>query len=526
MRLVMTSFVVLLVLFAATPTHRLVSHAQFELNTAPPLPDESPTPEPSPTPTPDPEIVKAEKDKVLAEARKAKADAEKAAADAEAAATASKLAAQRARLGLKAEPASAPSPPSGNVTTSEGFKFIETQILAEASARVAASRVVEQLCGSINGSPAPNPTPTPIKALTAKPMKTLVINSGNDRSAVERYRAILAQIDFLKDEYVRLINQAKDARELPEKAEGPEFAPTLLIPAATELVSSAATLINLFRTDTEFKDQAVTVNTRMIVSLMTNDLLNTTNNQCKVDTIFHPAVYPIGVSANPGSGLLLSAYRGLLSKITEGDDEVRKDNEKVEELKATLKTLDEEIAKLKQKIAESEKAKKNGKEKDSGGKKQPAINVADLTEELAGKEADRLVISSKIKAITEAAAAIDTFKTSLADVRTLLTSVDDVTKLPLLTNLIRAERLSDILKKDDTYVLDLDVKASGTNRTRKNIFWNARIAHSAGVSIDATLFNNRDEQVFAILRPFYIEFSSSKQIRKHSGFQTLDQIKQ
>ncbi|HEY5883158.1 MAG TPA: hypothetical protein VIT88_00640 [Pyrinomonadaceae bacterium] len=518
MRLVITGLL-LLVLVAVTPTHQVLSH---EFDTASAMPDDSPTPEPSPTPTPDPEIVKAEKEKALADARKAKADAEKAAADAEAAATASKLAAQRAKLGLGAEPASAPSPPSGSISTSEGFKFIETQILAEASARAAAFQVVEQLCGSINGRPVPSPVPTPIRALTAKPLRTLVINSGTDRSSVEKYRAILAQLDFLKDEYARLIDQAKDARlNMPEAAEGPEFAPALLIPAATELVSSAAGLINLFRTDTEFKDQAVTVNTRMIVSLITNDLLNTSNAQCKVDAIFHPAVYPIGVGPNAGSGLLLTAYRGLLSKTTEGDEEVRKDNEKVEELKAKVKKLDEEIAELKKKIA-AEKAKKSGKKKN---KKEPTIDLAAVTEELAAKEADRFVIANKIKAVTEAAAAIQTFKTSLADVRTLLTSVDDATKLPVLTALIRAERLSDILKNEHTYVLDLDVKAAGTNRTRKNIIWNARIAHSAGVSIDASLYNNRDEQVFAILRPFYIEFSSSKQIRKHSGFQTLNQIK-
>jgi hypothetical protein len=524
MRLLITSLVILIVIVATTPTGEVMSHAQVELEMGSSRPQEQQSPEASPTPTPDPEVVKAEKEKVLADARKAKADAEKAAADAEAAATAAKLAAQRAKLGLGAEPASAPSPPTGNISTSEGFKFIETQILAEASARVAAFRVVEQICGSIYGRPAPNPAPTPIKALTAKPMKTLVINSGNDRSAVERYRAILAQLDFLRDEYGRLINQAKGARDLPEKAEGPESA-ALLIPAATELISSAATLINLFRTDTDFKDQAVTVNTRMIVSLMTNDLLNTSNNQCKVDAIFHPAVYPMGVSPNSGTGLLLTTYRGLLSKITEGDEEVRKDNEKVEELKAKVKALDEEIAKLKENIT-AEKTKKNGKKKGGAAQREPAIDLAAVTEELATKEADKFVIASKIKAVTEAAAAIETFKNSLADVRTLLTAVDDVTKLPVLTSLVRAERLSDILNNENTYVLDLDVKASGTNRTRKNIIWNARIAHSAGVSIDASLFNNRDEQVFAILRPFYIEFSSSKQIRKHSGFQTLDQIKQ
>jgi hypothetical protein len=92
----------------------------------------------------------------------------------------------------------------------------------------------------------------------------------------------------------------------------------------------------------------------------------------------------------------------------------------------------------------------------------------------------------------------------------------------VIASLLRAERLRAILAADDTYVLDLSVRASGTNRIRKNMFFNARVAHSGGVSIGANLFNNKDQMVFARLEEFYFEFMNSKEIRERTGFQQLD----
>jgi hypothetical protein len=496
-------------------------------------PQESPTPTPTPTPTPDPAIEKANKEKTIAEAEKAAAEARKAASEAETAAIAAKLAAQRAKLGLgPTDAAATATPPAGNITPTQGGKFIETQILADASARQATHQLVEQLCGALPGFPTPSPTPTPIKALVKKPLKTLVINNGADRSSVEKFRSILAQVQFLDEEYKRLIKQAESLRlNLREKAEGPEFAAPLLIPAATEIVKGAATLINLFRTDTEFQDQTVVVNSRTIVTLLTNKLLSASTGQCQVEAIFHPAIYPLSLSANGKDGSLIKAYRELLKDITDGDAEIVLDNQKISALTKRLAELNKEIADLNEKIEAHKKGEKEATKKTQGHKKKkakeepPPVDVAQLKNDLEAKEAEKELIEEKITKVKQAVAEIEAFKASLSDIFKLLTAVDDATKLPLLANLIRAERLSDILANPNTYALDLDVKASGTNRIRRNLFWNARIAHSAGVSIDANLYNNEDKQVFGTIEPFYVEFTGSKQIRQQSGFRKLNEIR-
>lgn len=496
-------------------------------------PEESPTPTPVPTPTPDPIIVKATQDKAIADAEKAASDAKKAAADAETAAIAARLAAERAKLGLgPTDAAATATPAAGNITPSTGAKFIETQVLADASARQATHQLVEQLCGPIAGFPTPSPTPAPVKALGLKPLKTLVINNGADRSSVEKFRSILAQVQFLDEEYQRLIKQAKNYREnLREKPEGPELAALpLLIPAATEMVKGAATLINLFRTDTEFQDQTVTVNSRTIVTLLTNKLLSASTGQCQVEAIFHPAIYPLSLSANAKDGSLIKAYRALLKDITDGDAEIVLDNQKISALTKRLAELKKEIADLNEKIKAHEKGEKEAAKKPSGSKKkkkekEPPVDVAKLKSEVEEKESEKELIEEKLTKVKQAVAEIEAFKASLSDIFKLLTAVDDTTKLPLLANLIRAERLSDILANENTYALDLDVKASGTNRIRRNMFWNAKIAHSAGVSIDANLYNNEDKQVFGTIQPYYVEFTGSKQIRQQSGFRKLNEMK-
>lgn len=490
---------------------RIVEPPQEPLETA--------TPTSSPIPTPDPELEKAVRETKLAEAKKAKAQADKEAAEArkaeaeaDKAAVEAKLAADKARWGIGVTTPSA-TPPSGNITGDKD-KFIETQLLSEMCARKASHQMVASICAS--KSP----------ALTTHPIRVLVINSSADKAAVENYNAILAQLNFLHAHYGKLIDQAEQVQKLPEKS--PELvmesAAPLLIPAATEAVKSTADLINMFRTETEFKDQAVSVDTRMIVTFLTNTLLTTKAGPCTVNEIYYPSIYSLGIAANAANGPLIQIYRSLLGDISNADQIVSANKAMVVELGKKVEALDTTIADLETDISKHKMKPQQQTNKKSKAKEPPPppFDLAAATNKLSKAEADKDVIKFKIDRLKQTASNLESFKASLADLLKVLTAVDPANSTPLLAGLLRAERLKDILKANDAYALDLVVKASGTNRIRKNAFLNAKIAHSGGVSIGANLFNNLDQLVFGQLEEYYIDFTNSGEIRKRAGFQKLD----
>ena len=479
-------------------------------------------PAPTPTPTPDPDIEKANKEKTLAEAKKATEDAKKAASDAEAAATAAKLATARAKLGL---PAEAPSPsataPSGNTTAAEATtQFIETQLLAETGARMASLDLVKHMCG-LENSPA-------VPALRKQPMMVLIVNNANDKAAVSQYRNTVAQLQLLHEHYVKLRKQSEDERD---DTKANVAALPLLIPAATQVVKNVADLLNLFRTETQISSQSVTVENRFIVSNVANQLLTTDNDQCKVKAIYHPGVYPLTVPKGAKSALL-DIYKQLLDDVIAGDREVIENTKKVTELnkekdefEAAITKLQADIAKEKKKAEEKRKPAKKGRKSPKKAEPEQPFDIAKAENEI--KERQKWIdtkLNPRIQRLQQAAESLTAFKASIAKLFEILTAVDDASKQPIFNNLVSAERLSDLLADKAAYVLTLNVKASGTNRTRKNMFFNAKLDHSGGASIDANLFNSEDQLVFGTVENFYIEFTNSKRIRERSGFKRLDQI--
>jgi len=134
----------------------------------------------------------------------------------------------------------------------------------------------------------------------------------------------------------------------------------------------------------------------------------------------------------------------------------------------------------------------------------------------------KAAINSTIKELQQTAASIESFKTSLADLLKLLTAVDSTTNTPVLVTLLRAERLTELLRNPNTYSLEMQVTAQGTNKITKNAFFSAKLSHSGGVSIGVNLFNNQDQLVLGQLEQFYIDYTNSKEIRRLTGFQRLD----
>ncbi len=471
-------------------------------NTAIAVSEVQDAPASTPTPTPDPELERLDRETKIAQAQQAKAEADKAKAEADKAALEARLAAEKARLGIGVTSPSATAP-SGDITGDKD-KFIEAQLLAEFSARKASELMYENVCDSENA------------ALMANHIKVLVVSGSGEKAMTVTYSAILAQLQFLHNHYVGLINRANDARTPKESA-------ALLIPAATEAVKSVADLINMFRTSTEFKDQTVTVDARMVVTLLTNKLL-IKRGVCEINEIYYPSVYTMGLSPDVSNGPLMKAYRDLLDDVAKGDQAVAANNEMIATLTKAAEDVDKEIEKLQKEIKDHEAAAPKTETKSKGKKKPPEkpFDIEEAKTALSKALVKKAAINSRIKELQQTAANVESFKTSLADLLKLLTAVDSTTNTPVLVSLLRAERLSELLKKPNTYSLEMRVTAQGTNKITKNAFFSAKLSHSGGVSIGVNLFNSQDQLVLGQVEQFYIDYTNSKEIRRLLGFQKLD----
>jgi uncharacterized protein YlxW (UPF0749 family) len=437
--------------------------------------------DPPPTTAEDPALERAEREAKLAEERKKKAEAEKAEAEA-------KLAAAKARLGLGESGAKATAP-VGSVS-GDLDKFIETQLLAERAAREASRELSQRLCGPIGkAKPAPAPGGN----------ATLVIGTGMDVAAVHNYRALYAQFQILVGLYGDTIAAAAKVRaatqsllqEEPSCAQiGANFAPLLAPAFAAETVKGVADLINLFRTDTEFKNQQVTVTEEMVATYLAAEIL-AADKGC-IGSIYYPALY-LSAKLDPQKSELLKLLGSLRTLKGRGEAEVRS-------LKEILSRLAEKQEQNKNKIAELERQQPDDEmiKKLKCQQQRLAQQAAEVEKAKAELEADTTSVAEFLKAFAAPA--------------------DAQSKLSLTATLIRAERLAAVLEKADTYVLLLEVKAAGTTRIQKNIFWNARPDHTGGASITAQLFDAEDRMVGSFSEDYYFDYLKPREIRQELGF--------
>jgi hypothetical protein len=534
------------------PAHNKATPSSFEYlagsATTYAIQDPSPTPTPaeSPTPTPDPELERLKREQAIADAEKAKSQAEKEAAEARKAAAQAeqemieaRLASLKARMGIGAASPTA-TPPSGNITGDGAGKFIETQLLAEMSARKASQLMASNLCNSQSAT------------LKVKPIQTLIISSTTDKAATDSYQAILLQLRFFNEEYERLINEAVAAQKLLEAAPTPTPGVTastegaesaigalpLIVPAATQAVKTFADLVNMFRTETEFKDQQVTVDARMVMAFLAEELFKLNTDRCKLQVIYQPAVYSLSIQDSAADGPIMEAYTDVVQAMSRGDGSVADKKMMIAPLTNADEAKDAEIAKLKKQIEDAVKksaarqpAPAASSAPSSKGKKkkpvaqqpaQPAFDLAAGKQKLAQAEADKLYLNTKIERLRRTATNIEAFRAAIADALKLMTGVNAAGNETVLAGLLRAERLRGILADQNTYALDLAIRASGTNRFTRTAFFNTKVAHSGGVSLSINLFNHLDQMVYGRQEGYYIEFSHSKDIRRRAGFQPLD----
>jgi hypothetical protein len=402
--------------------------------------------------------------------------------------------------------------PTGSIT-GDTDRFIETQILAALAARHACKELAKRLLGSGHA------------------IDTLVINNGIDKTAIANYKSITVLLSAIHTAYLNMIKEAETALRLPLTqvplpAISAEASSALLslagtlaglslssmaLPALTTGVQSIASFVNLFRTDTEFKNQQVSVNEQMVVTLLVPYVLRPEVNKgtdcggkSGVNTIYYPSLYPMDEMSPTGDGALMKLITQLLEDQANGDGRSAECKNVLNELVIRQQDLGNAIAVLKNQLETATEA---------------AIRSS-INNQINLKLSEHLPIKEKIIRLRESSSNLDALKANTTSFTALLTNIDTATQMTLLGQLLRVERLQATLSTDDTYVLDLTVTATGTTRIRRNMFFNAKAAHSGGVTISARLFNNKGALVTGEVVNNYIGFTDSQQIRELAAYES------
>jgi hypothetical protein len=495
-------------------------------------PREDPTPSPSPTPTPDPALEQAQRDAKLAEELKKKAVSDKERAEAEA-----------GRLKAVTQPLGAPANvtvPTGSVTT-DAAGWIESQMLAQEAARQITRSLTRSLCTQ---------PITPGESLaSAQKVKTIVIHSPNDLAGVELYGSIFGQLKRLSNDLTKKNQEAADILTKTDPTRPPaggaaDFDPSIAFAApgiATGVIKSVAELINLFRTDTSFTNQAITLNTDTIVAHIVRNF-NTgaaSGGNCVGPVrVYHPALYAPRLLDSSENSDLLKLLNDVETAKVEAAGNVEKLDARVKQLKELGAAIESRDKKAKEKKAkEEEKGKKDEAIKSKGCKSKRRQKAAEcqklsqeseaLGEEIAQLDKDIKKLEDDLKAVkanpddfkdwieklTDLRAKTQSLVTATDVITAKLNTPDEASKLTALAQLIRAERLHKILSADGAYTLHVEVKANGTTKVKKNLFVDAKVRHSAGADLTYQLIEGGGVIAQGQELKCYIEYQSARNVQ-------------
>lgn len=513
----------------------LTPHAALAIQ-PPQEPTPAPSPAPSATPPPDPVLEQAQRDAKLADELKKKAVSDKERAEAEA-----------ARLKALVQPLGAPANitvPTGSVTT-DAAGWVESQMLAQEAARQITNRLTRALCTEPI-------TPGATAEGNADKVRTLVMYNASDLTGVELYGSISGQLQNLHDELTTKNNEAEHALEATDPTAAPspspsrdsgtaDFAPTLAFAApgvATGLIKSVAELINLFRTDTEFQNRAITLNDDLIVShIVRNFNSGVTGVNCD-DTIrvYHPALYAPRLLDSSETSPIIGLLNDVEMAKIEAAGNVEKIDARIKELRdlsAAFKSREEksnELAgKRREKAGKEEALAKCKKEsKPAECRKKLRAEIKALDEEIAGLVKDITKLDDDLKAVkadpknfkgwidrlTELRAKTQSLVNATNLISAKLNAPDEASRLTALAQLIRAERLRDILKEDGAYTLHVRVTANGTTKIKKNLFVDAKIRHSAGADLSYRLIEGGGVIAQGDELKCYVEYQSARNVQE------------
>lgn len=299
---------------------------------------------------------------------------------------------------------------------------------------------------------------------------TLVVYNQADMPSIELYASMLDGLKSMSQAFGRANKATADAIAKPNPYDKEGFAmgdPLLLGYAASGILRTAADIVSLFRTTTEFKNFDMTIDDVTLVAALKKSL--TTNNLSW--KVFHPALYPVNTIKSNG------ATSGLMDVINTLQTQSTLANTRIGEVEAKIASI------------------KILMEKETNAQRKARMQ-------------------KHIDLFAPFAAELKSLNSSFAQLQTILTTVDTTTKVTAQGLLLRAERLFKKLNEDNVYTLKLTMQSKGSNKITENLWRNASIKHAAGVELSSMVFNGEGEIVFADVMSKYTPYTDSGNIPK------------
>jgi hypothetical protein len=179
--------------------------------------------------------------------------------------------------------------------------------------------------------------------------------------------------------------------------------------------------------------------------------------------IYYPAIYPVNMLGATSN----SAFVSLLN-------DARTDNKTAgglcKEIETLIATLDENMA-----------------------METDAVNKEALRKR-------RVPLSNNLASLQSVSTVFTQFETSI------MTMAQD-TKVSMLIILLQAERRAALLRTDNTYVIKLIAKRSGSTIVKESLFFSAKAAHSGGCQLCCLMFDGGGRIVYSNNGNKYIPMS-------------------
>ncbi len=344
--------------------------------------------------------------------------------------------------------------PTGKIT-SDG-SFIESRILAQKTLNSACGQLAKLLAAHFTGNPI-----------------NLVIYNATDIPLIELYAGIKAQVTDMLQQYTRSNERAdRLLHPAPESAPpGREYikesivagGPLMAGYAAAGVLRTAADLVSLFRTSTDFKNFDLTIDDTVLTATFRKALPAGWK-------LYHPGMFPLNTLMATDA---VSEFMQLLNDVQTQRDAAL----------SHLAGIDKKTKELTDELAAATDA---------------------------GKKA---AIQAALDEFAPAVAQLKTLNDSFAQLQAGLSAADATSKASTLTLLMRAERLIGKLGENNTYTIKLSAVSKGSNRVTENLWRNGSISHSAGTELSCLVFGPGGDIVFSDTQEHYTPYKSPEEIR-------------
>jgi hypothetical protein len=415
---------------------------------------------------------KAEEEAAIAEARKRKAEAERDEAKAKKDAAAlndpvsdkdrvllekEKAVAEKERILANREIYKGPEVTIKDGKITSAGDFIETRVLARKTLRQAFEKIVTQM-----------------KVKDKFKKATFVIYNQSDFPAMELYASMMDQLDLLKLQIEKANQNGINAIDKPNDYKTDDFTmgdPLLAGYAASGILRTAADIVSLFKTSTDYKTTDIAFDATTIAGA----LKNAGDDDW---SIFDPATYPVNTIKRSG------ATSDFLQKLNEIEQAAIAAASTYTKLESKIKGINDVIT-----------AEKLKNPKDEAKIKRLEKHVVLLTPVLNN---------------------IKTLQNSFDQLQTTLSTVDATTKLSPQAVLLKSERLMSKLNQDKVYVIKMTASSKGTNKVTENIWRSSTIEFSGGTELNVLIYASNGEIIYSDFVTEYTQFMPSDKIKPNN----------